>query len=426
MITSAMSEGTMWIIGRIGPSGADSRYGLCVKVLLIAPTCDPDDVGEAWVAYQWASRLARQHDVTLLTYHKRGKRPASETLSGLRVVEWVEPMVIGRAERLNSMLKPAYVPFYVRARRWIRNALAAGERFDVAHQPVPVAMRYPTPVAGLGIPYIIGPIGGSLNSPPGFADQDTAPWYVNLRALDRARLRHDRLLRRTYELADCVVGIAPYVSDALADLRLRRFVVMSETGIDSVPQPIERPVRPGPVRLLFVGRLIRTKGARDVIQALGLLDCDAVVLDIVGDGFDRAACEALSDQLGLGDRVRFHGQQPRERVADFYRDADVFVFPSYREPGGNVAYEAMASGLPIITSDRGGPGEAVDESSGIRVHPGTPAQYARDLAEAIHRLVIDPDLRRRLGEGAYRRVGQIALWDRKIDAMTALYIEITA
>ena len=107
------------------------------KLLLVAPTCNGEDVGEAWVAYKWAQLLAPRHDVTLLTYHKRGARPASQQLSGLRVIEWSEPPLLGRAERLNSLLKPAYVPFYLRARKWIRRAIAAGERFDVAHQPAP-------------------------------------------------------------------------------------------------------------------------------------------------------------------------------------------------------------------------------------------------------------------------------------------------
>src|SRR5262249_38706717 len=172
-----------------GSCAPDGRYGERMRLLLIAPTCDGEDVGEAWVAYQWARLLAERHEVTLLTYHKRGRTPAARQLSGLRVVEWAEPPGLGRAERLNSMPKPAYVPFCARAGRWVRRALAAGERWDLAHQPLPVAMRYPCPVAGLGIPYLVGPVGGSLDSPPGFAaDEGSTPWYVGLRALDRVRL----------------------------------------------------------------------------------------------------------------------------------------------------------------------------------------------------------------------------------------------
>ena len=398
-----------------------------LKLLLIAPTCDGQDVGEAWSAYQWVRGLSQRHDVTLLTYHKRTKTPASQQLSGLCVVEWAEPAALWRAERLNSMLKPGYVFFYAKARRWIRRALASGERFDLAHQLVPLAMRYPCPAAGLGIPYVIGPVGGSLDSPGGFENEkDTAPWYVGLRRIDRLRMRLDPLLRKSYREAACVIGIAPYVGDFLKSNPIRRFEFISDTGIERLPDVVDRSSRSGPVRLLYTGRLVRTKGARDAIRAMNLLRDLSVVLDIVGDGFDRAACETLALNFGVADRVTFHGWKARDKMADFYRSADIFVFPSYREPGGNVVFEAMGFGLPLVVSDRGGPGYAVNEICGIRVSPLTPDQYARDLAVAIRRLVEDRKLRLSLGEGARRRAADIALWDRKIDYMDSLYAKILA
>ncbi len=399
-----------------------------LKLLLIAPTCDRDDVGEAWSAYQWVSRLAARHEVTVLTYHKRGKNPVAGQIPGARVIEWTEPPVLGRAERLNSMLKPGYVPFYFRARRWIRQALARGESFDLIHQPVPLAMRYPSPAAGLGLPFLLGPVGGSLQSPAGFAaEEGTAPWYVGLRRLDNLRIHRDPWLRRSYEQASCVLGIAPYVKDFLASVPLRRFEVMSDTGIEQLPEPADRTGRSGDVvRLLFVGRLVRTKGARDAIRALGMARDLPVVLDIVGDGFDRTACETLTAELSLADRVRFHGRVPREQVSEFYRAADVFVFPSYREPGGNVVFEAMSYGLPLIVSDLGGPGNVVDESCGIRLHPQSPDQYAADLAAAYGRLAADPGLRRALGESARQRAIEVALWDSKIRQLEAIYASVQA
>jgi glycosyltransferase involved in cell wall biosynthesis len=398
-----------------------------LTLLLIAPTCDGDDVGEAWVGYQWVRLLSARHQVTLLTYHKRGSRPAADQLPGTRVIEWTEPAGLGRAERLNSMLKPGYVPFYFRARRWIRRALAQGERFDLAHQLVPVAMRYPCPVRGLGIRYLIGPVGGSLESPPAFAaEEGTAPWYVGLRRLDALRIRFDPALRDTYQQASCVLGIAPYVKDFLSGTAINRFEVMSETGISELPAPAGRTGRQdGTLGLLFVGRLVRTKGARDAIRAVSLIRDVPVVLDIVGDGPDRAACEALTAELGLSARVRFHGRLPREQVAGFYRAADVFVFPSYREPGGNVVFEAMAHGLPLLVSDIGGPGNVVDESCGIRLHPAAPEEYARDLAAAITRLA-DPRLRGLLGDGARARAAEVALWDSKVQHLEAIYAEVLA
>jgi glycosyltransferase involved in cell wall biosynthesis len=402
-------------------------FGRVLKLLLIAPTCDGQDIGEAWVGYQWVRHLAGRHELTVLTYHKRGRVPLAEQLPGVRVIEWAEPPWLGRAERLNSMLKPGYVPFYARARRWIESALARGERFDVAHQPVPVAMRYPSPAAGLGIPFVIGPVGGGLSSPPGFgAEEGTAPWFVGLRRADRWRLHHDPWLRRSYEQAGCVVGIAPYVTGLLSGLKVQGFETMSETGIEDLPQLVDKPGARAEVRLLYVGRLVRTKGARDAIRALALAGELPARLDVVGDGFDRAACEALTADLGLTGRVFFHGWLPRAQVAKFYQAADVFVFPSYREPGGNVTMEAMAHGLPLVVSDLGGPGHVVDGSCGIRVHPVTPDQYASDLAAALTRLVRDEALRLALGAGARKRVAAAGLWDSKIAQMEEIYAKVAS
>jgi glycosyltransferase involved in cell wall biosynthesis len=397
------------------------------KLLLILPTCDGQDVGEAWLAYQWAAHLAENNELTVLSYHKRGRTPAAAQLSGLRVVEWTEPPILGWAERFNSMAKPGYVPFYFHARRWIRNALARGEHFDLAFQPVPVAMRYPSPVAGLGIPFIIGPVGGSLLSPTGFRGRERGiPWYLHLRRLDRLRLLHDPLLRKTYRQASCVLGIAPYVRDLLGGVPVQLLKIMSETGIDRLPDPVDRSGRRGEMRLLFVGRLVPTKGAQDAIRALGMIRDLPVSLDIVGDGFDRAACAALTSDLALTDRIRFHGRISRDQVDDLYRAADAFIFPSYREPGGNVAFEAMGFGLPLIVSDIGGPGYAVDGTCGIRLKADSPGQYARDLAAAVATLVRDSELRRSYGEGARRRVSEIGMWSSKASQLEALCDEILA
>ena len=235
------------------------------------------------------------------------------------------------------------------------------------------------------------------------------------------------MLRRTYLEASCVIGIAPYAREILSDCQLRRFEIMSETGLTALPALGARPASDGTVHLLYVGRLVRTKGLRDAIRALSLIRTSTpVVLDVVGDGPDRSASEALVRELALGNAVRFHGRQPRDRVERFYRAADVFVFPSYREPGGNVVFEAMGYGVPLVVSDRGGPGSFVDDTCAIRVQPTNPDQYAEDLAAAITGLVDDPALRAQMSSAARKRVADTALWDRKVERLEALYDEVLA
>ncbi|GEK86255.1 glycosyltransferase family 4 protein [Microbacterium aerolatum] len=395
------------------------------SVLMIAPACDGEDVGEAWVAAQWATRLAARHDLTILTTYKRGHTPMSQQLPDARVIEWAEPPGVGRFERFNSLLQPGYVPFHMRARRWIRRALDSGESFDVAHQVVPVAMRYPSPAAGLGIPLVIGPVGGSLTSPAGFVEEEGATsWYQRLRGLDTWRMRHDRLLRRTYESADVVVGVADYVREFLSDVRVKRFEIMSETAVIEVHDPVDR-TQTRPVRLLHVGRIVRTKGLRDVIRAMSALNDLDVTLDVLGDGNDRSACEELITELGLGDRITLHGAVPRETVDEFYQRADIFVFPSYREPGGNVSLEAMSWGLPVIVCRRGGPGANVDQTCAILLASESPQQLAADCAAAVRALVEDPSRRLAMGDAGRRLALATHLWPQRVERMDRIYDEIS-
>ena len=397
------------------------------RLLLLAPACDGDDVGEASVTFQWVRRLAERHDVTVLTYHKRTARPLSAQLPGVRVIEWAEPAGLGRFERFNSMLNPGYVAFHFRARRWIRRALRRGETFELAHQLAPVALRYPSPLARFDIPYVVGPVGGSLPSPPAFAaEEGGAPWFVVLRRLDAVRLRYDVQLRRSFARAACVLGIARYVEQLLEHVPVHRFRVLSDAGIDGLPEVAAGSARTSEVRLLFVGRVIRTKGVRDAVRALGLLPRGSAVLDVVGEGYDREACEELARTLALEDSVRFHGRVPHARVLDFYAAADVFVFPSYREAGGIVVTEAMAHGLPVVVCDAGGPASTVDDGSGFRVPAVTPAQYARDLALAITTLVDDPPMRLRMGQHARHRIETIGLWESKVRLLESVYAEVLA
>ena len=397
------------------------------SVLLIAYRCDALDVSESWAAHRWALGLAPHVDLTVLTTHRAGHPSPASQLPGVRVIEWVEGRRPARLERLDSMLKPGYGAFARKARRWIRAALARGERFDVAHQVSPLALRYRCPATGLGIPVVLGPVGGSLSTPAAFASEVRAPWFTRLRALDGLRLRLSPSLRRSYEEAELVVGVAPYVRDVLGSLELRRFEVQAETGFDLLPARPAGSRREGPTRFLFVGRVIRTKGVRDAIRAFARLpeaaDC---TLDVVGDGNDLEACRAEAERLGAASRIRFRGRLPRALVDGFYRDADVFLFPSWREPSGTVVFEALAHGLPVVCADRGGPGHVIDGSCGVKVPVDTPDAFAMGLARAVQSLAAAPARRRALAEGARHRAVAVGSWERKITWMLARYGEAIA
>jgi glycosyltransferase involved in cell wall biosynthesis len=399
-----------------------------LRLLLIASGCDCTDVGEAWSSFHWVNGLAKIHDITLLSFRKRDRPSVSSQLPGVRVIEWLDLPVVGRWERFNSMLKPGYMNFYVRSRRWVRQRLRSGESFDLVHQISPLALRYPSPAVGLGIPLVIGPLGGSLDDPKSFhSELKNAPWYTKLRLLDEWRLLHDPILRRSFASADCLICVAPYVKTLLGDLPSGIVEFISETGVLQLPgERTLKQEKAGPLRLLFVGRVIRTKGVRDAIRAISKLTDLELSFDVVGGGDDLLACQTEAQSLGVAHRVTFHGRIPRKEVDKFYAAADIFLFPSFREPSGNAVIEAMSHGLAIIVADRGGPGFVVDDGCGIRVPVTEPEEFATQIAGAVRRLALNPDLVSAMRTGARAKVKSQFLWDAKIARLGLLYDRVLA
>ncbi len=342
------------------------------------------------------------------------------------MVNWLDPRFPGVNGRLAWELKPGYPIFYQRARGWIKRSLRRGVHFDVVHQINPLAMRYPSPALGLGLNYIVGPLAGSLPTPAGFSSfARERLWFRKLRRFDRFRLGYDPWLRATYSGAAAVLGVAPYVEQVLAPCAPPRFEIMSETGVESVAEPRTRPDSDRPLRLIFVGRIIRTKGILDAIRAVAHASGKRrIQLDVLGTGDLLETCRNEAVRLGIADRVFFHGRVSREEVFEGYRQADVFFFPSFREPSGNVVFEALSQGLPVITSTEGGPGYVVDATCGMRVPPSDPESYPKHLADCIKSLASDPRRVAALSAGAIERMKEIALWPRKIERLIELYHDL--
>lgn len=395
-----------------------------LKLLLIAPYFDKKVAGESWSTFKWIEGISQNHDVTVLTTHKKGWNPEDSPTAAKEIVNWTFHSLPSSLARLERELKPSYLRFYFRARCWIRRALRAGQSFDLVHQINPLALRYPCPARGLGLKYIMGPLAGSLQTPEGFRSESSdKQWYRKLRNLDSFRIKHDPWLRQSYTEAELILGVAPYVEEILKPAGIKRFEIASETGVESVIGTPKQPPAPGePLRLLYVGRIIRTKGVIDAVRAVGIASktCN-IRFDVVGDGDMLEACKAEATKLGLNDIITFHGRVPRHEVDDWYQQAHVFLFPSFREPSGNVVFEAMGHGLPVITSDSGGPGYVVNENCGLIVKPIEPEQYARDLANAIEKLAHAPDLVDKLSHSALLRILELAEWPIKITSILGLY-----
>ena len=143
--------------------------------------------------------------------------------------------------------------------------------------------------------------------------------------------------------------------------------------------------------LLSVGRLHSSKGYPLLVEALGQLSTEARDLRIVIVGESdheadaRPAIEAAAHRLGISEKVKLVGAQPHSVVADWYRAADLFCLPTHREGSANVLLEALACGLPCITTPVGGNPDIIStEEVGILVNPEVKL-LARAIAQSLAR-----------------------------------------
>jgi len=159
--------------------------------------------------------------------------------------------------------------------------------------------------------------------------------------------------------------------------------------------------------LLFVGRLVEKKGFPDLIKACALLKDWGVSFrcEIVGSGPLAATLEHSIADLGLEKLVRLRSQMPQQELGNHYLNAMIFALPCVVAANGdrdilpNVVKEAMAVGVPVITTRLGGIEELVaHEETGLLVPPGD----IEALAESLKRLLTDAKLRRRLANQARR------------------------
>ncbi len=168
--------------------------------------------------------------------------------------------------------------------------------------------------------------------------------------------------------------------------------------------------------VLSVGRIARGKGLDLLVEAVSELPgVHAAIVGADGGHGMTGELDALRRRLGVEDRVHLTGPVPHDELPAIYVDADVFVLASAHENFGLVAAEAAAAGAPIVVSDRCGVAELLRDGSGVVI-----GYDARELRDALARLLADGDLRRLLGDEA-RAVAAMWSWPRVVQLQEELY-----
>ena len=223
----------------------------------------------------------------------------------------------------------------------------------------------------------------------------------DLELLEKANFALSFLIRRLVKNADGIGLLSSEEKRGFVNFGFAKekfFVVKNALTIfpqESFP-PVENFSAEKPFRLIFVSRLISTKGLLETVRAVSILrtqDFD-VVLDVLGDGETRAAAQSSAESLQIGEFVNFHGHVGEKKVQEFYRKSDLLVFPTFHIEGfPMVIFNALQFGLPVVTTRIRAAADYLKEGENALF---CEAKNPASVAEKITELINNKDLRDRM------------------------------
>jgi len=360
------------------------------------------------------------HEVTVLSRHPDGVDvPADERIGGVRVVRVPEdPSLLSFTDdllawtmALNHALTRAGLavcaeaqPEVVHAHDWlVAHAATTLEQ----HLRVPLVATMHATEAGRHQGWLPGPVNRAIHS---------VEWWLAGEARRvvtcSASMRWE--VTRLFDVPPGKVDVLPNGVDP----------ARWQVGPARVAAARRRWGGDGPL-VAYGGRLVHEKGVQDLLAAVPSLRRrhPGLRLVVAGTGPAEPELRARARELRLGRAVTFTGFVPDADLAALVAAADCAVVPSRYEPFGMVALEAAAAGTPVAVSDVGGLAEIVGHGrTGLRFTPGDPAA----LAEAVHTLLADPALGRRLVRAARAVLAAEYAWPRVAERTVRTYARAAA
>jgi glycosyltransferase involved in cell wall biosynthesis/peptidoglycan/xylan/chitin deacetylase (PgdA/CDA1 family) len=368
------------------------------RLLIAAPYFPPHLGGVEFYTYYLAKRLQDVHGwrVVIATTGSRGFRKVKTSYEGLTVY------------RLPYWLKVSNSPLNPLWPRMLRFIIANEDIYIInAHAPVPGLAD----VAALAafharLPFVL---------------------TYHMVSMAKGRMLTDRLIsiyeNRILPSMLRSAGSVICASDAVRDTFLQKYRNKSVTVTPGVDTTLFKPAPSLPQNtLLYVGSLARSdthKGVAVLLEAMQTVvrECPEARLSLVGEGDGRAAFEAQAKRYGIADRVQFLGGQYGADLYQSFREATVFVLPTFNDSFAMVVLEAMASGLPVVTTPVGAiPLQVSDGQNGYLVQPGDSAA----LAQRLIYLLQHPDIAQAFGKQGRQRSERGFSWKIKAEQTDAV------
>ena len=398
-----------------------------LKILIVCEHASNQFGGEAMLPYKYFLYLKKLNQEVYLLTHERA-RSSFEGMENVifmpdtKAHVWLYKLGTHLPDRIALVTTGVISHYITQMYQWVyARRIIKSKSIDVIHEPAPVSPKQPSIMFGLGVPVIIGPMNGGIDFPKPFKHM-AGKFESIVQGAARLVSHVFNILLPGKLFAARLLVANQRTKEALPYFRFGKVVEIVENAADQVSEGSSpQKKQPEKTHVLYVGRLVDWKAIDILIDVFAKIENPSIHLDIVGDGPDMAM---LKNQASGLDNVTFHGWVEHSKIHQTYDQADIFVLPSVRECGGAVVLEAMARGVPTISTGWGGPVDYIAEGTGILIDPISREQMVEEFKKHIEILANDPEKRVQMGVKAKAHIVEHFLWESKVKKMLQVYKEV--
>lgn len=396
-----------------------------------AYSCEPGRGSEPGIGWNTVREVAKHDQVWVLTRPDESKTEIEAELArnpvpNLHFVYFTLPIWGGgwRWGQSGAMQIHHYlwqIQAYFVARKLHRQI-----GFDVIHHVTFAKYSNPSFLSFLPVPFVWGPVSGGESAPSEFWQDFSwrAKAYEIARNLARFLGELDPFVRLTAKRSTVIQATTEETAQQLYKMGVNDVEVVPAIGLPQ--QDINFLSKytisdEQKIRFISIGRLLHWKGFHLGLRAFASANLADAEYWILGDGGEFNRLQALAENLGIAQRVKFWGKLSREETLNKLRSCHVLVHPSLHDSGGWVCLEAMAAGRPAICLDLGGPAVQVTAETGFKVKASNPNQAVKDIASAMTQLAKNPRMRIHMAEAGRKLVRQTYSWQARGECLSQLY-----
>jgi len=399
-----------------------------LKILLSAYACEPNKGSEPEVGWKWATELSKMgNDVYVITRLNNKdnieKELKKSNFKNLNFIYFDFPEFFLKIFK-GKQNKFSYFYFYIWqiAIYFVAKKIIQKIKFDYIHHVTFVSYRIPSFLCFLNIPFIFGPVAGGeeipINLITNFDFKSKLKEY--LRYLNNKFVNYSPLLNMVFNKS---IKIIATTNETMLKIP-KKFHFKTSVELAIAPDDknlvqdkyfLEKPINI--FNICFVGVFEHRKGINIILEILKKLKKNDIkfFFNFYGDGPLKKYMQEFILKENLMNNVKLHGTILQKDITQEMKKNHIFLFPSLRDSGGFVLFEAMSVGLPSLILKLGGPANIIDDNCGIIID--TKNKDEKNLIDEIYNnltnLIQDADKLKILSNNCYSRL-KLFSWKSKI------------